>query len=110
MILIGSVKGQVFHLLIFFHICPWIWITLYSTVNLTYIKFDVNSYEKSFLHVTHTVKEHSKEQNLQEQFWNQQKMSPFICHLIYIYQFYQLLLNLYIICKGKKENPKTCLT
>lgn len=52
----------------------------------------------------HTVKEHSRIQNLQDQFWNRQKMSPLIFHLMY--QFYQLLLNLYIICKEKKENPK----
>lgn len=42
----------------------------------------------------------------QGQFRNQQKMSLFIYHLIY--QFYQLLLDLYIIWKKKKL--KTCLT
>lgn len=101
----GDVKGQIFHLLIIFHICPWIWITLCSTVN-----FNVHRVWCQFLwkelsaHNRHRGKEHSKIS--QGQIWNQQKMSLFIYHLLY--QFYQLLLNLYIICK-EKENPKTCI-
>lgn len=101
----GSIKGQIFHVLTFFHICPWIWITSYSTVNLAYIEFDVSSCEKSFCTQQTQVK-NTAEHICRTGFGTSR------CHLsfaIVVCQFYQLLLNVCSICKGKTEIPKTCL-
>lgn len=61
-------------------------------VNLPCLEFDVDSCEEELWHVTDSELRNTAEYEiLQGQFWNQQKMSLFIYHLIY--QFYQLFLN-----------------
>lgn len=108
MILVVASKGRIFHLLIFFHICPWIWVTLqYCKFNLHWVWCQF--LWKELLHVTDTQLKNTAEYKFcRMNFGTNRK-----CHLsfaIFMYQFYELLLNLYIMCKEKKENPKTRLT
>lgn len=103
----GDVRGHIFHMLISLHICPRIWVALYSTVSLTCAEFDGDSREEELLaRDRQWVTKHSRAQNFcRDNFGTSRKMSLFSYHLMY--QFYQLFLNLYIIWKG---NRKTCLT